>query len=139
MEAKSGVKYLLDTNICVFVIRGKSPLVLQRFLQCLPDELGISTVTLAELRYGADKSNDPIKNHAALNDFLAPIQILAFDEECADYYGKVRSDLERRGVPIGALDTMIASQSLRLHLPLVTNNTGEFSRVPGLIVEDWSK
>ncbi len=133
------MKYLLDTNICVFVIRGKSPLVLQRFRQQLPDDLGVSTVTLAELRYGADKSNDPIRNHAALNSFLAPIQILTFDAECADYYGKVRSDLERRGLPIGPLDTMIAAQSLRLNVPLVTNNTSEFSRVPGLKLEDWSK
>ena len=121
------MKYLLDTIICVFVIRGKSPLVLQRFRQQLPDDLGGSTVTLAELRYGADKSNDPIRNHAALNSFLAPIQILTFDAECADYYGKVRSDLERRGLPIGPLDTMIAAQSLRLNVPLATNNTSEFS------------
>ncbi len=133
------MKYLLDTNICVFVIRGKSPLVLHRFRQQLPDELGVSTVTLAELRFGADKSKDPIKNHAALNSFLAPIQVLTFDVECADYYGKVRSDLEKRGVPIGPLDTMIAAQSLRLNVPLVTNNTSEFSRVPGLRLEDWSK
>jgi tRNA(fMet)-specific endonuclease VapC len=133
------VKYLLDTNICVFVIRGKSPLVLQRFRQQLPDDLGVSTITLAELRYGAEKSNDPVRNHAALNSFLAPMQILTFDAECADYYGKVRSDLERRGVPIGPLDTMIAAQSLRLNVPLVTNNTGEFSRVPGLKLEDWSR
>ena len=133
------MKYLLDTNICVFVIRGKSALVLQRFRQQLPDDLGISTVTLAELRYGADKSNNALRNHTALNSFLAPIQIVTFDAECADYYGKVRSDLERRGLPIGPLDTMIAAQSLRLHLPLVTNNTSEFSRVPGLILEDWSK
>ena len=133
------MKYLLDTNICVFVIRGKSPLVLQRFVQSLPDELSISTVTLAELRYGADKSSNPGKNHSALNAFLAPIQIIGFDSECADYYGRLRSDLERRGLPIGPLDTMIAAQSLRLHVPLVTNNTGEFSRVPGLQLEDWTK
>ena len=133
------MKYLLDTNICVFVIRRKSPLVLQRFRQQLPDDLGVSTVTLAELRFGADKSKDPIKNHAALNSFLAPIQVLTFDAECADYYGRVRSDLERRGLPIGPLDTMIAAQSLRLSVPLVTNNTVEFTRVSGLILEDWSK
>ena len=96
-------------------------------------------MTLAELRFGADKSKDPIKNHAALNSFLAPIQVLTFDAECADYYGRVRSDLERRGLPIGPLDTMIAAQSLRLSVPLVTNNTVEFTRVSGLILEDWSK
>ena len=133
------MKCLLDTNICVFVIRRKSPLVLQRFRQQLPDDLGVSTVTLAELRFGADKSKDPIKNHAALNSFLAPIQVLTFDAECAVCYGRVRSDLERHGLPIGPLDTMIAAQRLPLSVPLVTNNTGEFTRVSDLILEDWSK
>ena len=93
-------------------------------------------MTLAELRFGADKSNDPIKNHTALNSFLAPIRVMPFDAECADYYGRLRSDLEKRGVPIGPLDTMIAAHSLRLNVPLVTNNTSEFSRVPGLKLED---
>lgn len=133
------MKYLLDTNICVFVIRGRSPLVLQRFVTHLPDQLAISSVTLAELRYGADKSSNPPKNHTALDGFLAPIEIVDFDSECADYYGKLRADLERRGLPIGPLDTMIAAQSLRLRIPLVTNNTSEFSRVSGLQLEDWTK
>ena len=115
------MKYLLDTNICVFVIRGRSPLVLQRFVTHLPDQLGISSVTLAELRYGADKSSNPPKNHTALDGFLAPLEIVDFDSECADYYGKLRADLERRRLPIGPLDTMIAAQSLRLRIPLVTN------------------
>ena len=132
------MRYILDTNICVFIIRQRLPLVLQRFAQFLPDELGISTVTLSELRYGADKSSNPSKNHAALDSFLAPLLIIDFDSECADYYGKVRSDLERRGIPIGPLDTLIAAQSLRMKIPLVTNNTKEFSRVPGLQLEDWT-
>jgi len=123
----------------MFVIRAKLPLVLQRFQQHQPDQLAISTVTLAEFRYGADKSRDPAKNHTALNEFLAPIQIVAFDAECAEYYGRVRSHLERCGLRIGPLDTMIAAHSLRLQVPLVTNNTGEFTRVPGLILEDWLK
>ena len=131
------MKYILDTNICIFIIRKRLPTVLQKFVKFLPDELGISTVTLSELRYGADKSTNPGKNHAALDSFLAPILILDFDTECADYYGKVRSDLERRGVPIGPLDTLIAAQCLRLKVPLVTNNTKEFSRVTGLQLEDW--
>lgn len=132
------MKYLLDTNICIFVIRQKPPAVVQRFIQYAPDELGISTVTLAELRYGADKSSDPSKNHAALNSFLAPIAIVDFDPECAERYGSVRSDLERRGIPIGPLDTMIAAHALRLRLPLVTNNTKEFVRVQSLTLEDWT-
>lgn len=132
------MKYLLDTNICVFVIRQKSPNVLQRFHQFQPDELGISTVTLGELRYGADKSSNPPKNHAALDAFLAAIEIAEFDAVAADWYGGVRAELEKRGCPIGPLDTMIAAHALRLGLPLVTNNVSEFSRVTGLTIEDWT-
>jgi len=89
-------------------------------------------VTLSELRYGADKSRDPVKNHAALDSFLAPLLIMDFDAECADYYGRIRSDLEERGVPIGPIDKLIAVQCLRLKVPLVKTNTKEFSRVTGL-------
>lgn len=124
--------HLLDTNICVFVIRQKPQIVVQRFQEHQPDDLGISTVTLAELRYGADKSSDPSKNHNALDAFLVPLQIASFDAQAADLYGKVRADLESRGVPIGPLDNMIAAHALCLNVPLVTNNTGEFCRVTGL-------
>ena len=78
------------------------------------------------------------KNHTALDSFLAPLAIVDFDPECAEYYGRLRSDLERIGQPIGPLDTMIAAHALRLRLPLVTNNTKEFARVSGLKLEDWS-
>lgn len=132
------MQYLLDTNICVFVIRQKPASVLQRFQQFSAGELGISVVTLAELRYGADKSANPAKNHSALDAFLAPLEIVDFDAEAADWYGKVRTDLEVRGCPIGPLDTLIAAHALRLGLPLATNNVGEFSRVTGLQVEDWT-
>lgn len=89
------MKYLLDTNMCVFVIRQKSPLVLQRLRQHQAGDVGISTVTLAELRYGADKSNDPPKNHAALDAFLVPLETVEFNADAAEEYGHVRSDLER--------------------------------------------
>jgi len=133
------LKWLLDTNVCVFAIRGKPAELLRRFEQYPVGALGISTVTLAELRYGADKSGDPARNHRALDLFLAPIEIADFDASAAEYYGKVRTDLEVRGVPIGPLDTMIAAHALRLAVPLVTNNAREFSRVPGLVTEDWTK
>ena len=133
------MKYLLDTNICVFVIRQKSQLILQRLRQRQAGDVGISTVTLAELRYGADKSNDPPRNHAALDAFLVPLETVAFDAEAADEYGHVRTDLECRGVPIGPLDNMIAAHALSLSVTLVTNNVSEFSRVAGLVVEDWSQ
>jgi tRNA(fMet)-specific endonuclease VapC len=132
------LKYLLDTNTCIFVIRQKPASVLQRFQQFQPEELGISTVTLAELRYGADKSSNPVKNHLALDGFVAALEIVDFDASSADWYGGVRADLAKRGCPIGPLDTMIASHALRLGVPLVTNNVGEFQRVTGLIVEDWT-
>jgi tRNA(fMet)-specific endonuclease VapC len=133
------VKYLLDTNICVFVIRQKPQGVMHRFRQHDPDDLGISTVTLAELRYGADKSQDPVKNHNALNAFLAPLEIADFDARASEAYGKVRQDLESRGLPIGPLDTMIAAHALSLNVAVVTNNANEFSRVTGLTVEDWTQ
>ncbi|XZE20383.1 type II toxin-antitoxin system tRNA(fMet)-specific endonuclease VapC [Pirellulaceae bacterium SH449] len=132
------MKFLLDTNICIFVIKQKPAEVVKRFTQYSAEELGISTITLAELRYGADKSSHPSKNHTALDMFLSPLAILDFDPQCSEIYGIVRSDLERRGQPIGPLDTMIAAHALRLRIPLVTNNTKEFSRVPGLPIEDWT-
>jgi len=133
------VNYLLDTNIRVFVIWRKAELVLRRFKQHGPDQLGISTVTLAERCYGADKSSNPAKNHTLLGAFLAPLRVVAFDAESAEYYGTIRAELEGRGLPIGPFDTMIAAHALRLGLPLVTNNSREFQRVPGLTIEDWTK
>lgn len=132
------MKRLLDTNICVFVIRQKSSLVLQRFRQFALGELGISVVTLAELRYGADKSQDPAKNHAALNAFVVPLHVAELDAPAADHYGRIRTDLERKGLPIGPLDTLIAAHALSLGVRLVTNNTREFARVGGLVLEDWT-
>jgi len=128
----------LDTNICVFVIRRKAAAVLARFEQYGIDELGISAVTLAELRYGADKSHRPEQNHAALDAFLVPLAVVDFDSHAAARYGSLRAELERRGTPIGPLDTMIAACALSLGVPLVTNNAAEFFRVPGLQVEDWT-
>jgi tRNA(fMet)-specific endonuclease VapC len=133
------ISYLLDTNICVFLICNKSQTVLQRFRQHPVGDIGISAVTLAELRYGADKSQDPAANHAALDVFLVPLSVLDFDAEAASHYGKIRADLEGRGLPIGPLDTMIAAHARSLSVTLVTNNVSEFSRVPGLTIEDWTK
>lgn len=133
------MKYLLDTNICVFVIRQKPAIVLQRFLRLSPSNVAISTITLAELRYGADKSSAPPRNHSALVNFVTPISILDFNSAAADEYGRVRSFLERQGMPIGPLDTLIAAHARSLNSTLATANTSEFSRVPGLVCEDWTK
>lgn len=132
------MKYLLDTNICVFVIRKKSAHALQKFRQHSVGDVGISVITLAELRYGAEKSQDPPKNHAGLNAFLTPLEVVEFDAQAADQYGHIRADLEKRGLPIGSLDMLIAAHAQSLGLTLVTNNVGEFTRVSGLAVEDWT-
>jgi len=132
------VKYLLDTNTCVFVIRNKSQLALQRLRQHAAGVVGISSIILAELRYGADKSQGPGKNQAALNGFLAPLEIVEFDAQAAGHEGSIRADLEKRGLPIGSLDMLIAAHAQSLGLTMVTNNVSEFTRVPGLLVEDWT-
>ena len=132
------MNYLLDTSTCVFIIRNKSHLALQRLRQHAAGVVGISSITLAELRYGADKSQNPAKNHAALNGFLAPLEIVEFDARAAGQYGNTRADLEKRGLPIGPLDTLIAAHAHSPGLTLVTNNISEFTRVSGLAVEDWT-
>ena len=132
------MRYLLDTSTCVFIIRNKSQLALQRLRQHAAGVVGISSISLAEVRYGADKSQNPRKNHAALNSFLAPLEIVEFDAQAAGQYGSIRADLEKRGLPIGALDTLIAAHAQSLSMTLVTNNISEFTRVSGLPVEDWT-
>lgn len=131
------MKFILDTDICIFVIKRKPPSVLDRFGQHSQDDLAISSVTVAELRYGAEKSARPQQNHAALDAFLAPLVIADFDAVAADHYGRIRAELERQGTPIGPLDTMIAAHALALAVTLITGNTSEFSRVPGLVMENW--
>jgi tRNA(fMet)-specific endonuclease VapC len=128
---------LLDTNICVYVIKRRPPEVLQRFTTYIVGDLGVSAVTAAELWYGAAKSKRPAQNQQALEQFLLPLTIAPFDDAAARTYGLVRSALEQKGTPIGALDTLIAAHALSLGIPLVTNNVLEFARVSGLTVENW--
>jgi tRNA(fMet)-specific endonuclease VapC len=127
---------LLDTNICIYVINNRPPGVLARFRQCRLGEIGISSVVAAELTFGVAKSGSA-RNRQALEMFLAPLEILPFDETCVWTYGELRADLERQGLSIGGLDTLIAAHALTLNAPLVTNNFKEFSRVPGLRLENW--
>lgn len=127
---------LLDTNICIHVINAKPPEVLERFRQYRMGEIGICSVVAAELAYGVAKSQSS-RNRMALEMFLAPLTILPFDESAIWAYGDLRAELERRGTPIGSLDTMIAAHALSQKAVLVTNNTKEFDRVPGLQVENW--
>ena len=130
---------LLDTNVCIHLIRRKPPEVLRRFEDYEVGEVGVSSVTAAELSYGAEKSALPEQNREALSRFLLPLEVLAFGAEAAASYGRVRAALERAGTPIGPLDTLIASHAVSLGVTLVTNNVREFSRVPGLEVEDWTR
>jgi tRNA(fMet)-specific endonuclease VapC len=131
------IRFMLDTNICVYVIKEKPPQVIARLRSKEISEVGISSITLSELEYGVAKSSKPGDNKLALMQFLAPLEIVAYDDRAAREYGDARADLERRGVPIGALDTLIAAHARSLKCRLVTNNDAEFSRVPGLPVENW--
>lgn len=129
--------YLLDTNICIYVIKRKPQSVFDRFNTIHPGEIGISMITIAELEYGARKSAQPEKNLSALNKFLIPFSLFDFDHIAAMEYGFVRSDLETKGTPIGPLDTLIAAHAKSLNYVLVTNNVKEFRRVEGLQIENW--
>jgi tRNA(fMet)-specific endonuclease VapC len=131
------MNYLLDTNICIYLIKRKPPEVLQRFQQLQPGSVFISSVTTSELYYGAQKSQWVQTNLEALNNFLLPFRIVDYDESASFLYGELRADLEKRGQPIGSLDMMIAAHALSLDVPLVTNNTKEFERVRGLKLENW--
>lgn len=127
---------LLDTNICIYIINARPPEVLARFQGFRLGEIGISSIVAAELAYGIAKSGST-RNRSALEMFLAPLEILPFDDKAFWAYGDLRADLERQGKSIGALDTMIAAHALSLDAILVTNNTREFARVSGLRVENW--
>lgn len=133
-----GLTHLLDTNICVAIIRVRSARALARLRQMTPGEVGVSMITVSELQFGAAKSQNPQRNRTALEQFLLPLEILEYDLAAATHYGAVRAHLENTGVPIGPLDTLIAAHARSLNATLVTNNTSEFCRVPGLKIEDWT-
>ena len=120
------------------MIRGKPANLVKRFLMFAPGDLGISSVTAAELYVGARKSVDPKANLGALSKLLLPLEVAAFDLAAARHYGDIRYELERVGTPIGALDSLIAAHAMSLGITLVTNHLGEFSRIPGLGLEDWT-
>jgi len=131
------MKVMLDTNTCIAIIRRRPPQVLRRFNDYSIGEVGISWATLAELEFGVAKSQHARQNEAALEEFLLPLEVAIFNREAAVVYGKVRATLERKGTPIGAMDTLIGAQALVMDVTLVTNNVREFSRIPGLKVVDW--
>ena len=131
------MRYMLDTNICIYVIKHKPEKVLRKLQTIHPEDVCISSVTYAELVCGVEKSAAVEKNRLALSMFLANMEILGFDVEAADCYGKIRADLEKKGRPIGPLDMMIAAHAQSLGYTVVTNNVKEFSRVSALRIENW--
>lgn len=131
------MKYMLDTNICIYLIKKKPLNVMDKFMQIDINDISISSVTLSELAYGVEKSSMPERNRNALGLFLENIEVIDFGYEEALVYGNVRAELEKQGEPIGAYDTMIAAHALCNDLILVTNNLREFKKVKNLSLENW--
>lgn len=129
--------YLLDTNICIYLIKRHPPKLIQKLTALSPTDIALSAVTVAELEYGVAKSRHRRKNKEALARFLAPFQIAPFDGPAAVCYGEVRASLEWKGKVIGSMDMLIAAHALALNVTLVTNNLREFKRVAGLALENW--
>ncbi|MHC1728753.1 MAG: type II toxin-antitoxin system VapC family toxin [Syntrophobacteraceae bacterium] len=129
--------FMLDTNICIYIIKNRPAEIVRKVKQFSPSDLVISAITACELEYGASKSSNPEKNRQTLVRFLAPFEICPFNERAAFHYGDIRAHLERGGKPIGAMDLLIAAHARSMSLTLVTNNLKEFERVPGLRAENW--
>nr|WP_299244374.1 tRNA(fMet)-specific endonuclease VapC [uncultured Halomonas sp.] len=132
------LKYLLDTNICIFTIKHK-PTQVRKAFNRHHDQLCISTITLMELIYGAEKSMAPERNLGVVEGFAARLEVLNYDSDAAAHSGQLRAELAKSGTPIGPYDQMLAGHARSKGLILVTNDTREFLRVPGLRVEDWAK
>jgi tRNA(fMet)-specific endonuclease VapC len=131
------MRIMLDTNICIYIVNRRPISVLERFKSFRIGDIGISTITLAELQYGAAKSAHPRKNREALEQFVSPLEVAPLDQPATAAYGRIRTTLEKRGRPIGAMDMLIAAHALSLGAILVTNNKREFDKVSGLRVENW--
>jgi tRNA(fMet)-specific endonuclease VapC len=132
------MKLLLDTNICIYIIKRKPVTVLERFRDYQVGDIGISSITLSELRFGVAKSEYRAKNAKALEEFITPLELVPFGEEAAFAYGEIRAALAKAGTVIGPMDMLIAAHAVALSVPLVTNNAREFERVSDLDVLDWT-
>jgi tRNA(fMet)-specific endonuclease VapC len=131
--------YLLDTNICIYIINKKPPAVVKRIQSKQPEQIAISSITIAELEYGVVRSRYPDRNRIALLEFLIPFMILDFDQMASVVYGWIRSFLESKGKPIGPMDLLLAAQAKSRNMILVTNNEKEFNRIDGLQTENWAR
>ena len=129
--------YLLDTNICIYIINKRPKKVAEKISSMAPQDIKISSVTVAELEYGASKSNHRNQNRTALYNFLSPFEVIHFDSRDAEIYGIIRTELEHRGNTIGPYDIQLAAQALARDFIFITNNTAEFKRVPTLKLESW--
>lgn len=130
------LKYMLDTNICIYTLKNRPEQVRQAFKKH-QDQLCISVITLMELCLGVEKSQRPVENRAVLNGFISRLNVLSFDQSAATHAGEIIADLSRVERPIGAYDSQIAGHARSRGLVVVTNNQREFDRVPGLRSENW--
>ena len=133
------MRYLLDTNTCIYIIKRSPDHLYQRFNALRVGDVGISAITCCELQYGVANSTRPVENQFALTEFLAPLEVLDFPSAAAPLYGSIRAHLQRAGTPIGNYDLLLAAHARHEGLTLVTNNMKEFRRVPHLEVENWIK
>ena len=131
------MKYLLDSNVCIDYLTGRHPPVTTRIQRLLPEDLCLSSIVVAELRYGADKSARSRRNHRLLDVLINEMPCRDFDSKAASIYGKIRAGLEKKGHPIGPNDMLIAAHALSLDLVLVSDNIRELTRVRGLQLENW--
>jgi tRNA(fMet)-specific endonuclease VapC len=131
------MRYLLDTNICIYLIKRHPSEVFGRFRQHSPQDVAISTITLFELQYGVEKSQYRQRSEDALAKFLLPLNLINLDRSSAIEAATIRAQLERKGMPIGPYDLLIAGLARSLDMTLVTNNIKEFERIVGLHLENW--
>ena len=132
------MRYLIDTNTCIYIMNKRPADVIKKFKQFEPGDISISSITVSELQCGVEQSSHPKKNRLRLEEFMAPFKILPYDAFAAKTYGTIRFQLEEQGHPIGPLDLLIAAHALSQELILVTNNDKEFKRINNLKVENWA-
>ena len=133
------MRILLDTNMCIYIMNRRPVHVVELFQNYKPGDIAVTSITVAELQFGVFKSSQMERNRNALIRFLAPLEIVPFTSAAAEHYGRIKAQLRSNGSMIGELDCLIAAQALALKLPLVTNNTAEFERVPNLTLENWAE
>jgi len=131
------MRYLLDTNICIYIIKQSPESVRKRFMQLKVGDIGVSAITYYELQFGVAKSQRPKENQLALTEFLAPLEVMDLPAAAAPVFGDIRATLQKNGTTIGNYDLLIAAHAIHLNATLVTNNVKEFERIPELRIENW--